>query len=114
MTYTREINEGLQVQGADEKVAYRLDTSNWSADPDTPSTPSAVSVVIFTVTEVAGVLTYTDTSLTNLDGAAGVAVQYITTPAVEALTAGTLYRVEVKFTLEGNIFEAYAFIKGER
>ena len=114
MAYTREIREGRQVQGEEEQVAYRLDTANWSADPDTPSTPSAVVVKIFSVTEVAGVMTYIDTSAANLDGAASVATRYITLPVVKVLVAATLYRVEVKFTLEGNIFEAYAYIKAEK
>ena len=114
MTTSREIREGLQLQGSDERVAYRLDTSNWSLDPTTPGTPSVTSALIFTVTDLAGVITYTDVTITNMTGATVVANQYITLPAVIVLVAGTKYRVEVKFTLEANIFEAYAYIQGER
>lgn len=112
-TISREIREGLQLQGKDEIVAYRLDTSNCSLDPSAPSTPAGVACTIWTVTEVAGLITYTDVTATKMSGAATVSGQYITLPLVTSLAAGTLYRVEVKFTLEGNTFEPYAMIQAE-
>jgi hypothetical protein len=114
MPISREIKEGNQRQGADEQVVYRLDTSNWSATPTSPSTPSSTSAAIFTVTDVAGVTTYTDVTATKMSGATSVSSQYITLPTVTGLVAGTEYRVEVKFTLEGSVFEAYATIQAER
>lgn len=114
MTISREIKEGPQAQGADEQIAYRLDTSNWSAVPASPSTPSSISAKIYTVTEVAGVTTYTDVTSTKMSGSCVISGQYITLPVILSLTAGTEYRVECKFTLAGNVFEAYGKINGER
>ena len=110
----REIYEGRQYQGTEEELAYRLDTANWSTTPTSPATPSAVSVAIYSVVDTTGTVVYTDTTVTNLSGAASVSGQYITTPAVIDLVVGTLYRIEIKFTLETNIWEAYAYIQGER
>ena len=37
----------------------------------------------------------------------------IVTPIVKSLVAGESYRMEIKFTSNGNIFEAYTDIVGE-
>lgn len=102
---TREIVQGLQYHGADEQVAYTLTTTNWG------SSPTSTSASIFTVNSDG---TYTDTTSTNMSGSTSVSGDIITLPTVKSLTAGTLYRVEVKFTCSGNIFEAFAYIQGER
>lgn len=101
---TREIVQGLQYQGADEQIAYTLTTTNWG------STPTSTSAVIKSVNTDG---TYTDTTSTNMSGSTSVSGDIITLPTVKSLTAGTLYRVEVKFTSSGSIFEAIAFIQGE-
>lgn len=114
MTVSREIIEGLQLQGEDEKIAYRINTANFSADPDSPSTPASVtSAKIFTVTG-GGKLVYTDVTATNMTGAASISGQYITLPVIASLVDGTKYRIEVLFVLEGQTFEAYGHILGER
>jgi hypothetical protein len=48
-----------------------------------------------------------------LSGSASVAGDVITTPVVKSLVAGTQYRLEIKFTVSGNIFEAFGFIDAE-
>lgn len=111
MAEPREIKEGLQRQGEDEQIAYRLDTTNYSADTSSPGTPSSVSAKIYS-DNLDG--TYTDVTSTKMSGSASVSTVYITLPSVISLTAGTLYRVEVKFTLEGNIREVFAQIQAER
>jgi len=103
---TREIVEGQQFQGADETVVYTLTTTNWG------SSPTSTSAKIFTQNADE---TFTDVTSTNMPtGSTSVSGDVITLPAVTALVAGTVYRVEVKFTISGNVFEAYAIIQGER
>lgn len=114
MAISREIKEGPQVQGADEQIAYRLDTANWNANPASPATPSAATGYIYTVTDVAGLETFTDVTSTKMSGSCSISGQYITLPVITALVAGTKYRWECKFTLSGNVFEAYGIINGER
>ena len=101
---SREITEGRQTQGEDETVVYTLTTTPWG------SSPGSESAKIY---EVDGD-TYTDKTTTNMTGSASEADDVITLPAIHTLTAGQLYRVEVKFTCSGNIFEAFAEIMGER
>lgn len=101
---SREIIEGVQLQGEDESIVYTLTTTPWG------SSPSSESAKIYSIVGD----TITDTTTTNMTGSASAANDVITLPAIHSLSAGTLYRVEVKFTCSGNTFEAYAFILGER
>lgn len=98
--HIREIKESPLKQGTDEQIAYSLTTTPWGSDPSSPS------VAIY---DESG----TDLSLTNLSGSASVSGDVVTTPKVLGLTAGVRYRLEIKFTSGGNIYEAYAYIKGE-
>jgi len=102
---TREIVQGLQYQGADESILYTLTTTNWG------SSPTTTSAAIFTDN---GDGTYTDVTSTKMPGSTSVAGDVITLPAILGLVAGTMYRVEVKFTISGSIFEAFAYVMGER
>lgn len=101
---SREITEGRQVQGADETVVYALTTTPWGTSPGSESAK---------IYEVDGD-TYTDVTATKMSGSASAAADVITLPSIHDLIAGTLYRVEVKFTCGSNTFEAYAEIIGER
>lgn len=99
MDKVRQI-EGLpQPQGEDEEVTYTLDVT------EVGSNPSNVSVVV----KRNGV----DVSGDVLDGTATVSGNIITLPVIASLEAGFDYRVEVKFTLNGNVLEAYGIIVGE-
>ncbi len=100
MSSTREVREGTQPQGIDERIAYRLDVTNWG------DAPTSVAVV---VQDRAG----TDVTSTVMTGAASVEGNVITLPVLHSLTAGVLYRVEVKFTIAGNELEAYFYVKAE-
>jgi len=97
----REVAEGVQVQGADEKLTYRLTVTNWGTNPTSPTV---------VVKNEAG----TDVTSTVCTGSASVSGNAITLPAIGSLTAGTLYRVEVKFTTGGFApAEAYFYIQCE-
>lgn len=95
MATTRKIIEGTIFQGEDEKIAYTLDVTNIG---DSPTSPTVV------VKDLSGGGTDV-TSTVMPTGSASVSGNVITLPALTALTDGKNYRVEVKYTIDGNIFE---------
>ena len=99
-TTTRRIVESPLYQGVDEQIAYTLTTTPWG------SSPTSVAVVL---KNSAG----TDVSSTYLSGSASVSGNVITTPVVKSLVVDAWYRLEIKFTCSGNIFEAFADIVGQ-
>lgn len=99
MATKREFQESPIYQGEDEQIAYVLDTTPWGGSPSSPS-------VVLKDGD-------TDVSSVNLSGSPSVSDDDITTPAVISLTAGRRYRLEIKFTISGNVFEAYGDIIGE-
>ena len=98
----REVLEGKQYQGVDESIAYTLDVSAVG------SSPSSVSVVVKDVTNGTVV-----TSTVMPTGSASVSGTVITLPALKLLTAGVLYRVEVKYTISNNVLESYFYVQGQ-
>jgi hypothetical protein len=100
MTIQRKIIESPLKQGMDEQIVYTLTTTPWG------SSPSNVTVVL---KDSDG----TDVSGTKLSGSVSVNGDVITTPKVIGLAAGEKYRLEIKFTVSGNIVEAWAEIWGE-
>jgi len=98
----REVLEGLRIQGADEKIPYKLTTTPWG------SSPSSVVVKCFDITT-----TRTDVTSTNLSGSASVDGDVITCPLLQSLTAGNTYRLEIQFVAGGVTWEAYAVIQAE-
>ena len=105
MTIRREVNESPIPQGVDEQISYTLTTTPWG------SAPASLVVKLYSIA-VGGALT--DVSATLLVGVASAMGDVITTPIVTGLTAGTTYRLEIKFTVSGNVFEAYCIIGGEQ
>ena len=96
----RRIEQSPLYQGEDEEIAYTLTTTPWGSDPSSPA------VVL---KDADG----TDVSSTYLDGSASVSGDVITTPTVKSLVDGASYRLEIKFTIAGNIEEAWADINGD-
>lgn len=97
MPVNRAVKESPVVQGADEQLAYTVTTTPWGSSPSSPV------VKLYTDTG-------TDVSATLLSGSASATGDVITTPYVTGLTANTTYRLEVKFTCSGNIFETFCII----
>lgn len=102
--FSREIKEGTQSQGTEERVAYNLTTTPWGSSP-TDEVAAIFSVLNGEFTEV------TDTNMTGVTSVAG---DIITLPVIHSLVAGTMYRVEVLFTCSGNVFEAFAYILADK
>lgn len=98
----REVAEGRQYQGEDESIAYTLDVSAVG------SSPSSVSVVVkeaFAGTPVTATVMPTNSPTVNGN--------VITLSPLKLLTAGVLYRVEVKYTISGNILENYFHVQAQ-
>lgn len=100
MANKREWAEGKLPQGVDEEITYTVDVTNWG---NTPSSPSLV------VKDQEG----KDVTSAVTTGTASVNGNVITLPKIKSLEAGVTYRVEVKFTISGNVLEVYGFIEGE-
>lgn len=101
MSDTREIKDGPQPQGEDEKVTYDFTSTPWG------SSPSNASMV---VKDGDG----TDVTDDVTSGDMGIVDDVITLKPINALTAGVRYRVEVQFTAGGGApFEMHFFIDAE-
>ena len=97
----REVTEGPQTQGADEKITYTITTTNWA------STPTNVSMVVKNQNG-------DDVSSTVTSGSTSVSGDIITLEAISALVKNERYRVEVQFTASGGApYECYFFIDCE-
>jgi hypothetical protein len=97
----REVLEGPQCQGKDERIRYHLDVGQWAF------WPTDLSAKIYTI---AG----TDVTDTKMSGTCYlVDATTIALPYISHLTAGEQYRVEVKFTEGGNTYEAFFIIQAE-
>lgn len=97
----REVAEGRQTQGEDEKIAYTITTTNWAS---TPTNPSMV------VKDEAG----TDVTSTVTSGSISATDDVITCKDISGLVPGHSYKVEVQFTAgSGAPFECYFWIDAE-
>lgn len=102
----REIREGKQPQGIDESIVYTLTTTPWGSSPGT------LSVKVYLIDQITGARSDVTTTVMPAGSISAVG-DVISLPALTALSVGEIYRIEVKFTCSGNIFEAYAYIYGE-
>lgn len=97
---SRRIIESPIHQGEDEQIAYTLTTTPFASDPSSPTV---------TIKDADGV----DVTGDYTSGSAGVLGDVITTPTILDLVAGIQYRLEIKFTVSGNVEEAWADLYGE-
>lgn len=99
---SREVSEGQQIQGVDEEIIYTITTTNWTSNPASPS------MVVKDVTLDNGLVTGDVTS-----GSMSVSADIITLKTIKSLVEAHRYRVEVKFSAGGNVFEPYFYIRAE-
>jgi hypothetical protein len=104
MTNTREVKESSMRQGVDERIAYTLTTTPWG------STPTSITVVAKDVSTTTTTDVTTTVFPTNSPSASG---DIITLSLLRDLTVDHIYRIEIKFTCSGNIFETYCIIYAE-
>lgn len=104
MSNIRSIKGGnILSQGEDESIARKLDVSTVGSGATSPS----VTVKDMTADGE-------DVTATVATGSASVDENdVITLPAIHSLTAGHEYRVEVQYTISGNVFETYFYIKAQ-
>lgn len=104
MAVRRQVVEGIQAQGVDERIAYTLITTPWSTSPSSPS------VTVYDVTHGTGADVTSTVMPTNSPSVAG---DVITLSLLRSLTSGHTYRVDVQFTSAGNLFEPYFIVQAE-
>ena len=104
-TNRREVVEGVQYQGVDEAIGYTVDVSALMPTPS--DTPSAVVVVVKDDHGTAVTATVMPTN------APSVADGVISLSPLRSLVAGVLYRVEVQYTIAGNVLESYFYVQAE-
>ena len=97
MASSRKFKESPMPQAPGEKVAYLLTTTPWGSSPTSP---------VVTIKQNGLDVTADVTS-----GSASVASDVITTPLIQDLTAGKVYRIDVLFVTAGNTFKAHGLIK---
>ncbi len=99
---SREVVEGAQVQGVDEVIAYSIDVSNWG------SSPTSVSAVVKQLSDG------TDVTATVMNpNSPSVSTDTITLSALDTLTEGEVYRVEVQFDIGSDTFECFFYVHAE-
>lgn len=106
MTVRREVSQGVQVQGVDERIVYTLSTTSWA------SNPTGVSVVVYDITNGLSTRTVVTATVMPVNNPAVVG-DVISLSLLRALTAKHVYRVEVQFTADGNLFEPYFNVRAE-
>ena len=107
MSYKREFKESPFYQGTDEQIAYLVTVpTSWGT-----ASLTSITCTLYEDPDDAN----TDVTATKTSGSATASGQVITTKLVKSLTAGTKYRLEVKWTSsESNVLEAFAFIFAQR
>jgi len=104
MAVNREIAESPMKQGVDEEIAYTLTTTPWGSSPTNPI------VTAWDITDGGR----TDVMSTIFpSGSPSVSNDVITLPTCKDMVANKTYRIEIKFTCSGNVFEAYCIIYSE-
>jgi hypothetical protein len=99
-TQTREIKESPLVQGVDESIAYALTTTPWGSSPSSP---------VVTIKDEAGA----DVTATHTTGSASAGGDIVTTPVIHSLVNAINYRLEIRFTIGSNVFEAFTELYGQ-
>jgi hypothetical protein len=103
----REVIERTQFQGVDESICYTVTTTPWG------SAPADVSFKVFLQVSQSQP-SYADVTASVAPGEASADGDVITLPAIGNLAEGATYRVEVKFSAGGNVYECYFYIDAQR
>lgn len=101
MNSDREVIEGKQFQGVDEIIAYTVDVTAVGVP--------ALPVVVVKDVAAGSVVTSTvmPINVPSIDGSV------ITLSPLKLLTAGRLYRVEVKYVVNANTLESYFYVQAQ-
>jgi len=102
--FSREVVEGRQPQGVNERVAYAITTTPWG------SSPSSATFKLYDITADA----WEDVTTAKTSGTVATVGSVITSPLVISLATAHLYRAVFQFVTSGNTFEAWLEIQGEK
>lgn len=102
MSTIRQCVPGQFYQGEDEQKSYTVNVGNWTTSPAAASTVVKV-----------GASNVSASVLSSSGSATSVSGSLVTTPCIINLTSGSDYRVEVKFTDGGEIYETFFFVTAE-
>jgi hypothetical protein len=107
MAIKRMIKESPFPQGEDEIISYRLTTTPWG------SSPTAVNVTVFDVTGADETADWDNVTATVMPvNSPAVLGDVITLSPLKLLMDGHIYRIEIRFTCSGNVFETFGLIIG--
>ncbi len=95
-----EVSEGQLEQSADEEIIYTLTTTPWGSSP--------TNVAVTAYDESRRTLVTATVFPANSPSVNG---DVITLSPLKSLVKGHIYRVEVKFSSGGNIYEPYFKVK---
>jgi len=101
----REVKQNQVRQGRDEALPYTLTTTPWGSDPTNP---------ICTLYDVTNDDAWVDVTKDKLAGEPSIEGDVITTPLVYSLVSARKYRLEIRFTTDGNTWEPFVEITAER
>lgn len=85
-------------QGINERLVYSCSTTRYGSSPTSP---------VITVLDTTDFSPLDVTTIVMPVGSPTIAGDVITLPRLENLTLGRLYRVNVRFTSGGQVFEPY-------
>lgn len=98
---SRTVIESPLYQGENESIGYRLDTGPWGGTPTSP-----VITILNNLNE--------DVTTDLTAGSESVSGNYVTYRAVQSLSRDEIYKMLLRFTSSGNVFEALCTLIGQR
>ena len=101
MAGTREVKDGVQVQGVGEKVAYKVDLTDW---PNPPTNPT-LEAEDLDGNDVKSTLFPTGNPTVNGN--------LIELPICEGGTLDAIYRIIVGYEVDGNTLKVHFYVRFE-
>jgi len=90
----RAVTEGLQTQGKDEEISYKIDTTTWGGSP------ASVSCAVYCLDTNVNV-----TTIVMPTNSPSISGDDITLSALKKLVPGRTYEVRTKFTATAQVCE---------
>lgn len=104
MATNRHVSEGMQLQGIAEEIAYQIVVTPWG------STPTSGSTWVIDTTN-GGTTNVTSTVMPT--GVLSISGDTITMPILKSLTLDHFYRVNCRFNIGTNIYDALIDVQAE-
>ncbi len=95
-----EVSEGKQYQSSNERVPYKITTTNWVSSP---TNPSVKAYEVGTGTDVTSTVYPTNSPMVSGD--------VITLSLLRNLTKGGEYKIHITFNVSSTVYECYFTVK---